>query len=156
LYASLRDEAARRGVRVHYGKRLASAGASRSDRVVAEFSDGTDTVGDVLVGADGLHSRLRGIIDPRAPRARYVGLLGTGGYGEGIEVPGDRGTWHMFFGKRCFFAYIRHPNGQVWWFANPASPKEPIREELAATASEQWRTELYRLFADDQTPAFDI
>lgn len=156
LYTGLRDEAARRGVRVHYGKRLVGADAAASDNIVARFADGSNATGGLLVGADGLHSRLRSIIDPRAPRARYLGLLNTGGYAEGIRVPGASGTWHMFFGKRCFFAYIPHPSGQVLWFANPARAKEPTREELAAITPQQWRAELYRLFANDKTPACDI
>src|SRR5262245_7490904 len=84
LYASLRDEATRRGVRVHYGKRLAAVDTSPSEALVARFADGAHATGDVLVGADGLHSKLRCIIDPRAPRPRFVGLLGTGGYTEDI------------------------------------------------------------------------
>jgi len=156
LYAGLRDEAARRGVRVHYGKRLVDADGSDSRGIVARFADGSHAAGDVLVGADGLHSKLRGIIDPRAPRARYIGLLNTGGYADGIRVPGAIGTTHMFFGKRCFFAYILHPSGQVLWFANPVRAKEPTREELSAITPQKWRAELYKLFGDDQTPACDI
>jgi 2-polyprenyl-6-methoxyphenol hydroxylase-like FAD-dependent oxidoreductase len=156
LYATLRDEAVRRGARVHYGKRLVDATTPPSGGAVARFADGTSAAGDVLVGADGLHSNLRRIIDPDAPRARYVGLLNTGGYAEGVRVPGAPGTMHMFFGKRCFFAYIPHPNGQILWFANPAMRREPDQEELAAISSAQWRAELNRLFAGDRTPALDI
>jgi 2-polyprenyl-6-methoxyphenol hydroxylase-like FAD-dependent oxidoreductase len=156
LYSALRGEAMQRGARVHYGKRLAGVHTSASGGVVARFADGSQAVGDVLVGADGLHSQVRRIIDPQAPRARYVGLLNTGGYADGMKVPGAIGAMHMFFGKRCFFAYIPHPNGQVLWFANPARAKEPTREELAAITPEQWRARLHELFADDRTPACGI
>jgi 2-polyprenyl-6-methoxyphenol hydroxylase-like FAD-dependent oxidoreductase len=110
----------------------------------------------VLVGADGLHSRVRSLIDPKAPRARYVGLLNAGGYAQGLNVPGKPGTMQMFFGKRCFFCYVPRPGGEVWWFANPARPREPSREDLAAMTQQQWRAELRQLFAADGTPAVDI
>lgn len=156
LYTALRDEAVRRGVRIEYGKTLVNARNSPSGGVIASFADGAETGGDLLIGADGLHSRVRQIIDPKAPKARYVGLLSTGGYAHKIQVPGAPGVRQMFFGKRCFFCYMLHPNGDVWWFANPARAKEPTKAELAAIAPEQWRTELIDLFAQDATPAVEI
>lgn len=130
LYRALRDEAVRRGVRIHYGKRLAHASVTPQG-VRAGFADGTHAEGDLLIGADGLRSRTRTLIDPDAPRARYAGLLNTGGFADGVEVPGRPGVNYFIFGRRCFFGYLIHPDGQVWWFANPPSRKELTREELA-------------------------
>lgn len=158
LYGGLRDEAVRRGVRVEYGKRLVDV--RRPDPanggVVARFSDGTEAEGDLLVGADGLRSRTRTLIDPHAPAARHVGLLNAGGYARGVSVPGEVGTMYMYFGRRCFFCYLPHPNGEVWWFANPPCPKEPTAAELAAVTQQQWRDELTELLAPDDTPALEV
>ncbi|GII30619.1 FAD-dependent oxidoreductase [Planotetraspora mira] len=155
LYRVLRDEAVRRGAHIHYGRRLADASIS-GGRMRADFADGTSAEGDLLVGADGLRSRTRTIIDPGAPRARHVGLLNTGGFARGVTVPGEPGTSYFIFGKRCFFGYLIHPNGEVWWFANPPSPKEPTPEELAAITPGRWRAELLELFRDDAGPMIDI
>ncbi|MBG0813910.1 FAD-dependent monooxygenase [Planomonospora sp. ID82291] len=155
LYRVLRDEAVRRGVRVHYGKRLTDAEAT-ADGVRAVFADGSAAEGDLLVGADGLRSRTRTIIDPGAPRARHVGLLNTGGLARGVTVPGTPGTNHFIFGRRCFFGYLIAPGGEVWWFANPPSPREPTPEELAAITPERWRARLEELFRDDTGPMLDI
>ncbi|MFF3439314.1 FAD-dependent oxidoreductase [Streptosporangium sp. NPDC002721] len=155
LYLALRDEAVRRGVRIHYGKRLTDASIT-TDGVRAAFADGGTAEGDLLVGADGLHSRTRTIIDPGAPRARHVGLLNTGGFADGVKVPGEPGTYHFVFGKKAFFGYLVHPDGQVWWFANPPSRKEPTPEELAAVTPERWRATLTELFGDDTGPMLDI
>ncbi|GAA4561737.1 FAD-dependent oxidoreductase [Planotetraspora kaengkrachanensis] len=155
LYQVLRDEAVRRGVRVHHGRRLVDASIA-DGRVRADFADGTHAEGDLLIGADGLRSRTRTIIDPGAPRARHVGLLNTGGFARGVTVPGDPGTSYFIFGKRCFFGYLIHPDGEVWWFANPPSPEEPTREELAAITPAVWRAKLVELFRDDIGPMLDI
>ncbi|MDH2426893.1 FAD-dependent monooxygenase [Sphaerisporangium sp. TRM90804] len=155
LYQALRDEALNRGVPVHYGKRLESASIT-PDGVLARFADGSSAEGGLLVGADGLRSRTRTIIDPAAPRARHVGLLNTGGFADGVEVPGEPGTSYFVFGRRCFFGYLIHPDGQVWWFANPPSPAEPTQEELRAITPEQWRARLLDLFKDDSGPMTDI
>ncbi len=53
---------------VHFDKRLEKYDAGK-DGVVAYFSDGTTTTGDVLVGADGIRSAVRA---QRAPRCQIV------------------------------------------------------------------------------------
>lgn len=155
LYRRLREEALARGVRFEHGKRLVDASVS-DDGVVATFADGTRAEGDLLIGADGLRSRTREIIAPDAPGARYNGLLNTGGYARGIAVDSEPGMMNAIFGRRCFFAYTPHPDGEVWWVANPPSPAEPTAAELAAISPEEWRHRLIGLFRDDRGPAADI
>jgi len=155
LYETLRDEAVRRGIAIEYGRRLENATATPTG-VRASFAGGTSAQGDLLVGADGLRSRTRTVIDPKAPRARHVGLLNTGGYARGLNLPGEPGVAHFVFGRRCFFGYLIHPNEEIWWFANPPSRREPTSEELLAITSDQWRARLVDLFRDDTGPMLDI
>jgi len=156
LYIALRDEAVRRGIPIHYGKRLVDA-KSTATGVRAEFSDGRSADGDLLIGADGLHSVTRTVLDPQAPKPRHLGLLNVGGYAHGLQLPGEPGAAHFVFGRRCFFGYFIHPNGnEVWWFANPPSRREPSRRELLAVTTEQWRARLNALFQGDTGPMLDI
>ena len=156
LYRTLRDEALRHGARVEYGKRLVDAEITPDGGVAVRFEDGTEAEGDLLIGADGIHSRTRRIIDPAAPGARYIPVLNIGGYASNIRVPADPGTFRMIFGKRAFFGYAVHPSGEIWWFANPPRSDEPSKTELASISTEQWRKMLTDLFAEDDTPAVDI
>jgi 2-polyprenyl-6-methoxyphenol hydroxylase-like FAD-dependent oxidoreductase len=156
LYQVLRDEAVRRGIQIEYGKSLEAAELTQDGDVRARFADGTSAEGELLIGADGLRSRTRTIIDPKAPAARHIGLLNTGGYAHGLRLPGRPGVAHFIFGRRCFFGYFIHPDGEVWWFANPPSRDEPSREELLAITSEQWRARLVDLFETDRGPMLDI
>ncbi|MEU0795546.1 FAD-dependent monooxygenase [Amycolatopsis sp. NPDC005961] len=156
LYVALRDEAARRGIHAEYGKRLIGA-SQTSSQVRADFSDGSHETGDLLIGADGLRSRVRTIIDPDAPAPRYVPLLNTGGFAEGLTLPDEPGVLNMVFGKRVFFCHVVNPkDGSVWWFANPARKTEPTTSELASLAGEKLRAELLHLVARDRTPATEI
>src|SRR5215210_733320 len=156
LYRTLRDEAVRRGASVEYGKRLVDAENTPDGGVVARFEDGTETEGDLLIGADGIHSRTRRIIDPSAPGARYIPVLNIGGFAGDVRVRAEPGTFRMVFGKRAFFGYAVHPSGEVWWFANPPRADEPTGAELGAVGTEQWREMLMDLFAEDASPAVDI
>jgi 2-polyprenyl-6-methoxyphenol hydroxylase-like FAD-dependent oxidoreductase len=155
LYQVLRAAAVERGVEVRYGKRLVDA-VRTPDGVIAHFEDGTTSTGDLLIGADGLRSRTRTLIDPAAPAARHVGLLNTGGQARGVRLEAEPGAAHFVFGRRCFFGWLLHPDGDVWWFANPAVRNEPSRAELAAIDPGQWRQRLNELFADDIGPMLDI
>jgi 2-polyprenyl-6-methoxyphenol hydroxylase-like FAD-dependent oxidoreductase len=155
LYRALREEALRRSVVIEYGKRLVDAEVTGRG-VLARFADRTTAEGDLLIGADGLRSRTREVIDPCAPGARYVGLLNTGGYAHGISVDSEPGTMNAIFGRRCFFAYTLNPNGEVWWAANPARASEPTAAELATITAEHWRAQLIELFRGDRGPAVDI
>src|SRR5918999_2244827 len=155
LYRALRDAAVRRGANIEYGKRLVDAETTPGD-VVARFEDGTEAEGDLLIGADGIHSRTRRIIDPSAPGARYVPVLNIGGYVRDVTVEAEPGTFRMVFGKRAFFGYAVHPSGEVWWFANPPRADQPPGAELAAVSTKQWREMLMDLFAGDATPAVEI
>jgi 2-polyprenyl-6-methoxyphenol hydroxylase-like FAD-dependent oxidoreductase len=155
LYQALRTAAVERGIEVRYGKRLVDAVRTPAG-VTASFEDGTTTTGDLLIGADGLRSRTRTLIDPAAPAARHVGLLNTGGQARGLRLKAEPGAAHFVFGRRCFFGWLLHPNGDVWWFANPATKQEPSRAELAALDPDRWRQQLNDLFADDAGPMLDI
>jgi 2-polyprenyl-6-methoxyphenol hydroxylase-like FAD-dependent oxidoreductase len=66
LYSALRDEAVARGASIAYGKRLVDA-VSEGGRVRATFDDGTTAEGDLLIGCDGIHSRVRAILERPRP-----------------------------------------------------------------------------------------
>ena len=82
LYAALRAEVTARGIEIVYDKRLV-ARSEDGDQVTAGFADGTRASADLLVGADGLHSATRKLLDPGAPAPRYLGLLNAGGFTTG-------------------------------------------------------------------------
>ena len=155
LYAALRDEARARGIRVEHGRQLVEARDTGGD-VRARFADGSEAVGDVLVGADGVHSTARAIVDPQAPAPVYSGLLGTGGYARGVPVDAPAGGFEMIFGARAFFGYVAAPAGEVWWFANLPRRPEPLRGELESTSPDAWRAALLETFSGDAGPAVPL
>jgi 2-polyprenyl-6-methoxyphenol hydroxylase-like FAD-dependent oxidoreductase len=152
LYQALHDEAVAHGVRVEHGRRLVGAEPTAAGGVVATFADGGTATGDLLVGADGVHSLTRRLLDPAAPEGRYVGLVNFGGYTPGAGDGLEPGAWHMIFGRRAFFGYVADPAGGTVWFANVPRPAVTA-DERAATSADQWRRQLVELFAGDAGPA---
>jgi len=152
LYQALYQEAARRGIDIQHGKRLAAA-EQNGDGVRAVFDVGSVAVADVLIGADGIHSKVRRLIDPAAPAPTYIGLINLGGSARGVQVDTEPGSYTMIFGKRAFFGYVPAPSGEVWWFANIPRRDEPARGEAEAITPAQWQTRLAGLYAADAGPA---
>jgi 2-polyprenyl-6-methoxyphenol hydroxylase-like FAD-dependent oxidoreductase len=155
LYRVLREEALARGVPVEYSKRLVRAEVT-DEGVRGVFADGSEAVGDVLIGCDGVHSTVRRVIDPAAPAPTYAGLLTTGGYSRDVHVGAEPGNYEMIFGRRAFFGYVAAPDGQVWWFANVPRRADPTRGEVEAVSADEWRRRLLRLYAEDAGPAVKL
>ena len=147
LYRAMSDEARARGIEIHHGRRLTAA-HDAGGQVHAVFADGGTEDANLLIGADGVHSTVRTIIDPAAPAPAYGGLIGTGGYATDVQVDAEPGSYEMIFGRRGFFGYASPRDGEVWWFANV-----PHREPPTDPGETDWRPVLLDLFADDAGPA---
>ncbi len=61
-------------IRVHMGKRLEHARARR-DSVTARFADGSSARGDVLIGADGINSKVLRLLWPNTPPKRWTQVV---------------------------------------------------------------------------------
>jgi 2-polyprenyl-6-methoxyphenol hydroxylase-like FAD-dependent oxidoreductase len=152
LHKALHDEAAGRGIRTEHGKRLTSVTAG-ADAVTAHFADGTQASADILIGADGIRSTVRSLIDPAAPRPRYAGLLSFAARMDDTGLAATGGKMHMIFGKRAFFGYQVFDDGSGGWFVNlPHEAPMTLAETRAVTAGD-WLSTLRSAFAADRTPA---
>jgi 2-polyprenyl-6-methoxyphenol hydroxylase-like FAD-dependent oxidoreductase len=124
----LTDAAERQGIPIVRGKRLETIEVPEQGGVSATFSDGTQAHGDLLVGADGVHSRTRHFVDPAFPGAVYSGLINSGGYTSGMQGSSPPETSHFVFCKRAFFGYHANPiTGYVYWWSNWPHEQEPAR-----------------------------
>lgn len=139
-------------VPISYGKRLVDVRSS-ADGVTAVFADGTTASGDVLIGADGVHSTVRRLIDPAAPGPRYTGTLAFEGRSE-ASVPDDPGTMTFAFGKKAYYLYWALPGGGTTWGVNVPNP-EPLTIAQARASSPQWRERLLATYGED-TPGGEL
>ena len=155
LYRALYDEAARRGIEIEHGKRFVGA-EDHGDGVTATFADGSRATADILIGADGIRSAVRGLLHPGI-RPRYTGLLGFGGFlSSATALPPTNGSMHMVFGKRAFFAYQVEDCGRTGWFANLPRREPMTLAQARAVGNAEWLRVLTDVFAGDRVPAVEI
>ncbi|WP_041939566.1 MULTISPECIES: FAD-dependent oxidoreductase [Frankia] len=113
LVAALRAEAARLGARIVTGSPFDAA------RVRACLDGGVDLV----VGADGIWSGVREVLDPHAPRPVYGAMFSVSGVSRADDLRVDTGTFNMIFARRGVFLHLGAPDGSVWWSAQVSGPR---------------------------------
>lgn len=147
LYGALQQLATDRGIATHYGKRLVGA-EQDGDLVQARFADGSTAVADLIIGADGVHSTVRSLIDPAAPDPNYTGLLAADGH-SGIDV-GEPDTMSFGFGAKAYYLYWRHPDSGTVWGANLPRPTPMSVREARAVPAQQWKDTLLETYGADE------
>jgi FAD-dependent urate hydroxylase len=147
LMGALEAEARRRGIRIEYGKRLVKV-TETPQSVTAHFADGTQATGDILVGADGIRSTVRTLIDPEAPEPRYAGLISFGARVDGAATPSTHGKMLMSFGKRAFFGYQAFDSSALW-FVNLPHAEPMTTAQVRRTPPQQWLPLLTEQFESD-------
>jgi 2-polyprenyl-6-methoxyphenol hydroxylase-like FAD-dependent oxidoreductase len=110
------------------------------DGVIARFSDDSTARADVVIGADGIRSTVRSMIDPTAPSPRYTGLLGLGGWTTGGDVDLTNANYHMIFGKEAFFGYEASDDGRM-----ARCLRDLPYEEAFAAYEGHWRGRVTRI-----------
>jgi 2-polyprenyl-6-methoxyphenol hydroxylase-like FAD-dependent oxidoreductase len=113
-------------------------------KVTVRFADGSTAEGDVLIGADGLHSAIRQQIMPDL-RLRYSGQTCYRGIAD-WEFPCDlqRTCWEVWGGGGDLrIGFSRVKPGQIYWFAPmTAPPDSPWPNQDVA----QWLAARYAAF----------
>ncbi|WP_414937363.1 FAD-dependent oxidoreductase [Amycolatopsis sp. cmx-11-51] len=147
FYRALQEEAISRGIAFEHGKRLVSASPG-----TARFEDGTSAEGDILIGADGLRSVVRSLIDPSCPPPRSTGLDVVYGYTTDTSVPRAPSLYRMIQSLHAFFGYTSAPDGSTYWFARLPTA-EGVRSGLSAA---EWRSAAFAAFDGEPLPAAEI
>ena len=96
--------------------------AQNGEEVIARFADGREERGEVLVGADGLHSSVRAqLFGWRVPR--YAGYTAWRGVAEAGEGRLPEGVGLNLWGRGSEFGLVGIGRGRFYWFATRNAPE---------------------------------
>ena len=155
----LTEEIYEQGIEIHYGKRLRDI-TDEGLHVVAHFEDGTSATGAVLIGADGIHSRTRGIVLADAPLPVFSGLIGIGGFVPTNRVPAltptDQHSLTYIPGSEGFFGYTGAGEGQMMWWCSLPAEEALSPAELADVSPASIQAELLPRFQGYASPVGDL
>jgi 2-polyprenyl-6-methoxyphenol hydroxylase-like FAD-dependent oxidoreductase len=117
------------------------------------LADGSRERADVLVGADGLRSRIRaGLFDPEEPR--YAGYTAWRVVVEPKEDLLPWGTGFESWGRGARFGCAHIGDGRVYWFATANSPEG--EEDGPPGSPSDAKAKLLRLFSGWHRPVADL
>jgi 2-polyprenyl-6-methoxyphenol hydroxylase-like FAD-dependent oxidoreductase len=126
LNEGLIDKAWCENVELRFEKRLVAI-EDRADRpVIAHFADGSSAEGDFVIGADGVHSAVRGHVIPNGPKPFDTGLIGFGGFVPRSVIEDTPIGQRVLttFGQSGFFGYgfcsSAPTDGAMWWSTQPS------------------------------------
>jgi 2-polyprenyl-6-methoxyphenol hydroxylase-like FAD-dependent oxidoreductase len=153
LSRALHDHAVAQGIRIEHGKRLVGV-EDTATGITARFADGSTASGDVLVGADGIGSTVRTLIDPDAPGPDDVPLLNVGAVAD-IAVPAKPDVTYFVFGRRAFLGYWAQPDGRTAWFGNLPDTQPMTITQARALPAADWLARLREVYADE-VPGRDL
>ncbi|MBR1267423.1 FAD-dependent monooxygenase [Bradyrhizobium sp. AUGA SZCCT0222] len=126
LNEMLIDKAWCANVELRFEKRLVGIEDRPDQPVVAHFSDGSFAEGDFVIGADGVHSAVRGHVIPDGPKPFDTGLIGFGGFVPRAVIENSPIDQRVVttFGQSGFFGYgfcsSDPDDGLMWWSTQPA------------------------------------
>lgn len=110
--------------------------SEEADGVRAVFDDGTDDVFDLVIGADGMHSHVRGLLLPDTPAPEYAGqVIWRIGVSRPAEL--ERYTIMIAGPTRVGLVPIADDRLYMWMLDNTLPPERPPRERLVELFQER-------------------
>jgi len=141
-------------VRIRSGTRLEGLDDVRSDRPVASFADGARQRYDLVVGADGVHSTVRRLLDPAA-RAVRTPLFYTRFVADSIHDLDDD-TWRTTERHDAAHGFIPLGGGRAHCFVqqrlSDAAAKTDETPTLGEESLQEWDPVLAEAFARAEDP----
>lgn len=134
-------ETARASCTIHTGHR-AVATEPDTGTVVLHGTDGPVTVtADLVVAADGVHSRLRSMLFPGHSGAAYAGYVCWRGIAPAVFAGqlADPPVWTDTWGRGVRFGSAPLADGRVFWYGSAAGPEGAYARDTLADVAERFR-----------------
>ena len=123
---------------VHMGMRCIEV-KQDTDSATAIFEDGSTVTGDVVIGADGVHSVVRTYLNGGKIEPRYAGYVNWNGLVDASPDLAEEDVWVLYVGEGKRASMMPVGGGRFYYFMGcpkpqgTTAPPEGIRAELKET-----------------------
>lgn len=159
LHRLVRAAVEREGIDIHYQKRLRDI-AVDGGRVEAQLDDGTSLTGDFLVGADGVHSRVRAWMLPEQASPRDTRMISLGAFcepGFTPDVPAEEhGSLTFVVGPKHQFGYSKMSANQWGWWCHLPFTDDAERADLLSMPEAQLAERMLERYSGWCTPTREL
>jgi FAD-dependent urate hydroxylase len=100
----------------------------KNDKVVAHFSDGSQQAADLLIAADGTHSKLRNLVAERDIERQYCGYVNWNGRVKATQDLAPLTEWAQFVGDHKRVSLMPMGDGLFYFFFDVPLPAGSIHE----------------------------
>lgn len=147
---------------------VSTGGKTASGKPKASFEDGTSVEADLVIGCDGIWSKVRTAVLSEQVNPVYQGLTGVGGFVPSSKLEGvDDGEMNVVFGANGFFGYGytssedanpgKHGSEAGWWSTYslaecPSDWRHIDREDAKQQLKERhhgWKNQVIRRVLED-------
>lgn len=162
LIELLYQEVKRKSIPLYFSKKLVGF-TQHDDSVTAQFKDGTEVNGSILIGADGTHSKVRSLLFPYE-YLRYNGKWAV--FGMGAE--GKLGNAEIFLDQDYLSTYFKdnfnltiskhHPTAKdrlSWVYIEDQERKIP-KKDFEDKPIDEFKNELAEKFSDFKDPIQEL
>lgn len=129
LIRKLVDTVKARGVEIFCNKKFARIQSETKSEVTMEFADGTTASASLLVGADGIHSRLRQSLFPEV-KTKFIGSVVVGGSFSASNLDGIEDLpWGLYVSPIGTSMIGPHTNDDAEWVVFVSKPYADLGKE---------------------------
>ncbi|MFC6463522.1 FAD-dependent oxidoreductase [Marinilactibacillus sp. GCM10026970] len=155
LYQKVLEE----NIEIHFGKRLKSF-TEEKNHVNIYFEDGTETKGDLLIGADGVRSKTRSTLFPfpnyplkYAGKWAVYGLVRSDDLGEAKDFFTTDQSLMYFHDNFNFFVSKHHPTDtEISWSLIVNEERKIPKKDFEAKSIEEFKSDLADKFSEWNAP----
>ena len=149
LINSLIKKVTSKGIQIEFGKKLVNVKETKNG-VSAYFEDGTSVESDFLVGCDGMKSKTRKTVFPKANSPAYSGSVAIATeIANGIKHDFADYAFHMTFGKQTFSGSTVDDKGNRTWWSYLTFPESSLKTELKKVSNSEWTKRLLQIHKED-------
>lgn len=136
LLETLFDEAKRHGVDVRFGQRVESI-EQQDDAVSVTMDSGVKYEADLLVGADGINSRVRSHLFGDETK-RFSGYVCWRGIVDDPQLVESVDSMSEIWGRGQRFGYMRCSASQIYWFATSSCSTPDVADSDLRSTFAGW------------------